>query len=215
MRKFAAVTTLIFIAACCFGQPGLDTIKSKAYLFEEFSAGTVLLKSGSVEHAELNYNTNDQSILFINNGQYMILTGLETIDTAYIKGRKFIPANGIFYEVIATAPGANLYVSYSNTMKPNTAITNHGGTARESDSRISNAVTGVYVTRPYKGDFIVEIQQRFWIGNGKILMKLNGERQFIKFYPAKDEQIKKYVKDNNINFKNEEDLKKLLAYCGQ
>lgn len=209
------VSLFFLIAVLGFAQPGLDTMKSKAYLFEEFSFGTVLLKSGSVEHAELNYNTNDQSILFINNGQYMILTGLETIDTAYIKDRKFITANGIFYEVIATAAGANLYVSYSNTMKPNTAITNHSGTERESDSRVSNAVTGAYVTRPYKGDFIVEIQKKFWIGNGKILMKLNGERQFVKFFPAKDEKIKTYVKENNVNFKNEEDLKKLLAYCGQ
>jgi hypothetical protein len=48
--------------------------------------------------------------------------------------------------------------------------------------------------------------------NGKYTLIKNAGT-FIKQFPAYRTQIESYVIENKIRFRNEEDLKKLFAYC--
>ncbi len=189
---------------------------AKQYLFENFAKGIVLMKNGAVENALLNYNTADQSIVFKQGeNDILVLTGLEAVDTIYFHNKKFIPGpDGLIYEaIINNAPAVSLFVTYTNKQRPSTATADANGTSRKESAEVSNTMTGAYVSRPYKGDYIIEIQKNYWLIKSKQVYKATSEKQFEKVFPHKEDAIKKYIDDNHVNFKIEEDLVKLTLFC--
>ena len=209
------IVFLIFVFLLPFlnyGQQGKDVAMPKTYLFDHFVKGSVLSKSGAIDEAPLNYNSEDQSIIFFRDGQHFILTNLQTIDTIYIKDRKFIPLGNIVYEVLASSAPVSLLVTYHSKTRPMTAISNHDSTSKKVSNQVSNTITDVYVTRPFNGDNLVEIQKRYWLNQGRNIYKANTEKQFIKVFSVNSDVIKNYIKDDKIDFSNIDDLLKLLAF---
>jgi hypothetical protein len=174
-----------------------------------------LSKSGAIDRAPLNYNAEDQSVIFLRDEQPYILTNLETIDTIYISDKKFVPVGNIVYEVITRAVPVSLLASYHSKTRPIAAISNHDSTSRKVSNEISNAVTDIYVTRPFNGDNVVEIQKRYWLNHGKNIYKANTEKQFVKVFSSNQEMIKNYIKDDHIHFNNTGDLIKLVAFSNR
>src|SRR5665647_1206155 len=146
---------MLFMFLCpmfSFAQPTKDSAYFyKALLYEQFKNGTVLMKSGAIENASLNYNTENQTVVFIKDGQYMILTGTELIDTIYMENKKFVPVNNKIYEVL-TNEAVALYLSYHNRPRPIVATTDYNGTTRKVNNEVSNTVTDVYTMRNFKGN---------------------------------------------------------------
>jgi len=197
-----------------FAQSTKDTAYFyKALLYEQFKNGTVLMKSGAVENAPLNYNTEDQTVVFVNDGQDMILTGTELIDTIYIENKKFVPVNNKIYEVVTNEPVA-LYLSYHNRPRPIVATTDHNGTSRQSSNGVSNTVTDMYTMRNFKGNYNIEIMKDYWLKKDNKLYKADTEKQFIKpFSSQMKERIEGYIKTNHVDFNKEEDLIELTKFC--
>src|SRR5690242_9691252 len=71
------------------------------FLFDKFVDGHVLLKSGGTQNAILNYNTENQAVVFQDNGKTMILSDLLSVDTIYMEDRKFVPVGDKIYEVVS------------------------------------------------------------------------------------------------------------------
>ncbi|MES1216896.1 MAG: hypothetical protein ABUT20_15380 [Bacteroidota bacterium] len=196
-------------------QSAKDVPMPKSYLFDKFINGSVLSKSGAVDEAPLNYNAEDQTIIFYKDGQHFILTNLENIDTIYIKDRKFIPVNNVIYEVLASSSPVSLLVSYHSKTRPMTAISNHDSTTKKVSNQVSNTVTDVYVTRPFNGDNDVEILSRYWLNRGTSVYKANTEKQFVKVFSSNETVIKNYIKDSSIDFNKTSDLMKLVAFSNR
>ena len=91
-----------------------DSNRAKTFLYNQFKDGFVLMKSGVVEDAPLNYNTENQSIYFIKNEKQMMLTGLEEIDTIYLQNKKFVPVKSNFYEVVTVPVVLPLILTEAN-----------------------------------------------------------------------------------------------------
>ena len=213
MKKIPAAFLSLLCSLFSFAQNNAET-KPIPWLFEYFTKGQVLLKSGSTEYASLNYNTDDQTIAFEKDGKTMILTGLETIDTIYFFNKRFVPGpDDHIYEVITSSPVAALCASYYGKLKPAIAVTDKNGTSHKEAGEASNTMSGIYVLRPYKGDYTVEIQKSFWLIKHKQLYKANSEKQFNKVFSHQETAISKYIADNKIRFNNENDLIKLTAFC--
>ena len=193
-------------------QQGTTNLQRSAYLFDHFINGCVLLKSGGVEQAPLNYNADKQGIAFEKGGQYFDLVGLETIDTVYVESKKFIPVNGIFYEVIRNGP-FELYATYTCKPLPVTATAEHDRTVRKENNQVSNTVSDVYVTRQYRGDYVMEFRKHYWLKRYRDFYKVNTEKQVIKLFPKREAAIRAYVSENKTAFNNEDDLVKLLLFC--
>ena len=215
MKKIHLLLLIIsFAPAYSWSQSLSDTTWQKAFLFEQFIDGTVLLKSGGKEQAPLNYNTDNQQIYFIQNGQFMVLTGLEGIDTIYIQGRKFVPVENKVYEVPGNRGKIELYITYTNKMHPYTATADYNGTSRKDNNKVSNTVSNVYVMRPYKGQYMTEIITHYWLRRGHSFYKANNEKQLVNVFPFKDsDAIKNYIKENNIDFSKQADVVKLVTFC--
>ena len=212
MKKNILLMFALLVVFLTNAQQVADKPLPKSYLFDHFIKGSVLSKSGAVDEAPLNYNAEDQSIVFVRDGQTFILTNLETIDTIYIQDRKFVAANNMFYEVLTDLSEVSLFVTYHSKTRPLMAISNHDSTTKKTGNDVSNAVTDIYVTRPFNGDNLVEIQKRYWLGQGNSIYKANTQKQFIKAFSPNESAIKHYIKERNINFSNSDDLVKLVAF---
>lgn len=197
-----------------FGQSLTDSTNfTRDLLYDQFKNGSVLMKSGVIENAPLNYNTENQTVVFIKDGQYMILTGTELIDTIYMENKKFVPVNNKIYEVL-TNEAVALYLSYHNRPRPIVATTDYNGTTRKVNNEVSNTVTDVYTMRNFKGNYNIEIMKDYWLKKDNKYYKANTVKQFIKSFSSQmKKSIEEYIKTNHLDFNKEDDLIKLIKFC--
>lgn len=207
----------VFFAVRSNGQNIGDTsLLRQSYLFEEFNTGTVVLKSGEVNRAPLNYCSYDQDIVFQANGQTMSLDNLASIDSIFINNRKFVPFENKVFEVVDDRSKVQLYVSYLSKMVPLTSTTDKNGSTMKLNKEASNTVSSVYVTRPYKGEFSIQIIKKFWLKSFNKLYRANNVKDFLKvFKEATNPSIEEYAKANKIDFQKEEDLIKLVDFANK
>jgi hypothetical protein len=191
-----------------------DSINQSKYLFEHFTNGTVRYKTGMTEQASLNYNTDDQTIAFERNGQYLTLTNPDDIDTIYIENKKLVPAIDKFYEVLTPTKIA-LFATYTNKTRPIVAGTDHDGTSKQVSNGVSNTVTDYYMLRNFKSDYALEIHRHFWLRRGNTFYKADTERQIANVFHEKADAISTFIKQNKINLKDPADMEKLIAFCNK
>jgi hypothetical protein len=216
MKKTLRNFFLAILFPCCAqAQVNKDSTHLNTYLFEEFSDGVVLMKSGNKESALLNYNTLDQGIVFKQGTQVLSLVNLLTVDTVYLKDKKFIPVKNLFYEFTGGTAKTGICISYTSRTKPVVATSDHNGTSRQTGNAVSNTVSNVYVSRStFNGDYIVEFIPHYWVKSFNDLYKANNERQFIKGIPSYMETaVKDYFSTHKIDFSKETDLVSLVNFC--
>jgi hypothetical protein len=216
MKKIFA--SLIVGLASLFGATGraqlathADSLHAAGYLFPDFVDGRVLMKSGSTEKALLNYNTNNQGIGFMKEGQYLELTGLETIDTVYIYEKKFVPYHEKFYLVVSTSFSMPLLELIYNKPIPQTATNEHYGLDKRNSNSVSNNVTNAYSNRNFRSYFELTYLKKIFLQKGRVLLKVNNQQEIIDIYPEKKDLIKSFVKENKTNFNKEDDVVGLLS----
>ena len=210
----------IFILLCLipffnYAQSANDTsIRRQSMIFDQFIEGKVLLKSGAISEAPLNYLSTDQSILFKKEGVMYTLTELNSIDTIYISGRKFVPINNLIYEVVDDNGKVALVVTYKSRLKPLIATVDHTGSSKQSVNLVSNTVSDVYLTRLYKGSYTVEIIKYYWLKNYTKVTRANRLKDFLNtFKESAHSAIINFEKTNHINYSVESDIIKLLKFC--
>lgn len=218
MRTIAVVIFITFyLVPNTYCQSFDDTIlQAQSYIFEHFVDGSVLQKSGEIDKASLNYCAHDQTILFKKEGTIFTLTGLSAIDTIYIKDRKFVPVNNAVYEALTHTGKVDLYISYVSKMSHLVAAADISGTSQKNPNQVNNTLTDVYISRPYKGEYAIEIVKHYWLKNFKNLYRVKNEKDFLKiFKEGTVPSVKDYLKQNHIDFNNEADLVKLLNFSNQ
>jgi hypothetical protein len=212
-------TSFLFLQISLLGnaQSANDSaVQRQSYLFDHFINGSVLLKTGGVSEAPLNYSSIDQSILFEKDNKIFTLTELATIDTIYIASRKFVPHNNIVYEVLNKSGKVSLYITYTNKLRRMVATTDHNGSSKQDMSDVSNNVSDVYVSRPYKGDFSVEITKHYWLKSYNNIHKANNAKDFLNvFKESTHDAIINYLDQHPVDFRNQKDLVALTEFCNQ
>lgn len=200
-----------------YTQSTADSIEFSTLLFDRFEPGTVLLKSGKVEKAPLNYNMNDQNIVFIDHEKYLVIEDLPSVDTVFIKDRKFITDGKIFFEVASSGPALGFYITYSCKTRPEITAGEKTGITPKVANEVSNTVSDVYTARTFKRRYQVEVIPHYWISlNRETFYKANSEKQFTRVFPsASASSIRNFIKENSISFKNKKDLIDLTRYCNE
>lgn len=217
--NFLKTDIIILLLFCIplfnFAQTATDTsIRRQSMIFEQFVEGKVLLKSGAISEAPLNYLSTDQSILFKKEGVMYTLTELNSIDTIYISGRRFVPINNLVYEVVYDSGKVALVVTYNSRLKPLIATVDHTGSSKQSINVVSNTVSDVYLTRLYKGNYAVEIVKHYWLKNYTKVSRANRLKDFLNtFKESSHPAIINFEKTNHINYSIESDMIKLLKFC--
>jgi hypothetical protein len=190
-------------------QPQSPNIDLKPLLFKNFVNSSIVKKDGTNVQASLNYNTNNQSIIFLSNHEYMQLTGLEEIQEIKIDKSIFIPIDGKFYEKTQMD---NLFISYSNKVVVNDVVTSKPGTEVKNARESSNNVSNVYVSRNYQSPNNVAFVKKFWLLKENEMIEVNNINKVARAFNVNKNKVNQFVKKEKLDFNNYDDVIKLLDY---
>ena len=206
LRKYMV---LLFCFACMHAYAyAQEAVAISHYVFAAFSKGSVHQKNGSSDEAMLNYNVLSREIVFEQGpGQWLALANPEKVDTVFILGRKFVPVNNEFYELL-TASAYPLLIEYVCTVKePGTAI----GYGMSSTTTASPAVKslikrgGAYSLRLPDGFEVMPVNV-YWIFTDGKYQKANSAKQLVNALPGKKNKINELIKKNNTSFTKRQDI---------
>lgn len=209
--KLFLVVLMIGSSLFSFGQSRIQNLDLRPLLFQNFLKADILKKNGSNIQASVNYNTNNQSIIFLTKDDYMELTGLEEIEQIKIDSSIFIPIEGKFYE---KTDRKNLFISYSNKVVVNDVVTSKPGTEVKNARESSNSVSNVYVSQNYHSPNNLAFVKKFWMKDGNQLVEVSNVKQLARAFNTDKKAINDFLKENNLNLNNYEDVVLLLNYLG-
>ena len=144
------------------------------------------------------------------------MTNQETVDTVYLQGRKFIPYEKIFLEVVVKDKISLLLQNRSTLQAPGVQV-GYGGTSELTSSKYMSGVqmsTGYYNLELPEG-YLVKPALAYWVKVDDKLENFFNERQFLKIFPELEERLKLFIKQNKIKTDRIEDLVKLVQYCNE
>jgi len=186
------------------------------FVFPAFTKGVVKMKSGDNYSALFNYNMVDEEMIFNNKGQYMALENINSVDTIIIGARKFVPVQKVFYEVILKGT-VSLYIQHKSKYTDQGTATAYGMTSKTNSSESFNSLKGGNQVRTLDlpDNVVVSPEHIYWANVNDEMKKFTSERQFLKIFPAKETELKDYIKKNDLDLDKREDLVRLGNYCNE
>ena len=185
-------------------------------LIPRFTKSVVKLKTGVINTAILNYNTVDQEMVFMQNKLFLVLNEPQLIDTVFLANRTFVPFEKGFYELLVKAP-VTLFIQHKSYVEFEGYPTLYGAksqTNAPSYVRQIYGATGAIDLKIPAGFKVIDDSQ-FWICKNNVMSVFETKRQFLKIFPDKENELKKFISKNNIDFKKGEDVIKLINYCNE
>ncbi|WP_031527848.1 hypothetical protein [Dyadobacter crusticola] len=192
---------------------------AEQYQFPSFQPGKILFYGGRTEQALLNYTYLGGNLLFLNNQKDTLeLLDQKLVKVADVQGKIFyndkhygfcemVAAFGVIklakkhvlarignekggpYGISYTASSVTTYNSYSNEAAP-------GARKLKMDTE---AIFGHRILY-----FFMDPNDRFLIP---------GKNSISKLFPKHKDEITRYLKENPVNYTDEKDLSRLLAFC--
>lgn len=211
------IAFLCVFSGCFMRAAAQEAVAVQHYVFEHFSKGTVLQKNGSVDEAMLNYNVLSSEIVFESApGQFMALAFPENVDTVFILGRRFIPVDHEFYELLVAAKYPLLLQFGCTVKEPGQGVgygmTSVTGASTAVKSLIQNA--GAYKLVLPDGFEVVPVYNYFVRKDGRYY-KISNARQILALAPGKKEALSEFIKKNNTNFTQRQDMIDLVNQMQQ
>jgi hypothetical protein len=186
------------------------------YLLPEFVKGTVKMKDGRTEVANMDYNKLTEEMIFDKDGTRLALDSLEKIDTVYLDTHTFVPHEKVFYELLVKGPVSLFEQNKCNLLAAGYPA-GYGTTSETGASRSVSMLTNS--GRAYKmhlpRDYHVTDASQFWISRSGKYYKANNAAQIIKVFPEKSKEIKEFIKVHNLDLKNPADVVKLTVKCNE
>lgn len=172
------------------------------------------MKNGAKTNALLNYDGSNRKMKFKQQDEIMILTNTQAIDTVFIASHKFIPYSRNFLEVVEM-PNGNLYINWSlrELYKGR-----QGAYGYANQSTTTTSINTSFYNKGYykveNPDIMEEINDNdYWFFRTDKPVKFRNEKSLLKLFPGKEELIRSYIKEHNINMKNPEQVIELSNYC--
>jgi hypothetical protein len=183
------------------------------YLFPEFANGKVLMKNGTSYTVLMNYNTVTEQMAFYQNGNLLNLAKPETVDTIFLESMKFVFFENSFCEILSLKP-FQFFIEHKSNLETQGKPAAYGAPSQTSSS---TAISKLYNDKEYNlklpDNFKVTYTPIYWVRINNEMNKFSNQRQFLKLFPSKNTELKKYISQSNINFKKHDDLVKLSEYC--
>lgn len=186
------------------------------FLYPGFTSGTVIMKNGKSQVIDLNYNTISEKIVYQKDGKIFDLINAEMVDTVLMHKSKFVPAGKVFYEILLIAP-ISLFVQYKGDLVPPGTPAGYGSTSQVSPTKsvTSFQLSSGYFNLKLPDDYQVKVSSVYWIRKDNTMNSFLNERQFVKYFPGKEAELKKFIKENRIKFDMPANLISLVQYCNE
>lgn len=197
----------------------LQAQEDNVYIFDEFKDGKAVYKNGAVVYAKLNYDPLNQRMLFLSPSDNALQEIANPSDISYIniEGRLFEQIkDNLFYERI-NFNNLILYIQWRCKAISEGKPSGYGTTSTTS------AITSVSVINKEGRTIPLNVSEKFnYKPDNFYYIKINNEQKrfsspgsLAKLFKAHKEEIKKYIKENKLDFDNLEDIKSAVEYCSQ
>lgn len=213
MKKNPLVLIVFLLTGMLFklsGQSG----SLPQYLFAEFAECDIKMKSGQIQKQEMNYNTVTEKMVFTRDNKYYDLTNPEMVDTIILQNCRFVPAGKAFYEMLVSGT-VSLFIQHKGSLMSAGKQVGYGGTSQVASANYLNNIEldGLQVNLRLPDNYIVNPSPVYWIRKENRWLSFSGEKQFLKIFPEKENQLKGFIKGNRIKFDKPENLTRLVKYC--
>jgi hypothetical protein len=177
------------------------------YVFDTFVTGKVQMKSGELYERKLNYNTITGEMIFEEKGKYLAVKEPLKVDTVFISGRKFIPVEKVFYEVLlnGTYP---LFQEFTAKLQEPGASIGYGNASATTNAVSINLLrrNGQAYEMKLPDGYQVIPGFTFWILKDGKYQKAGNAKQLIAVFPGKKQWINDFIKTNNTDFLKRSDV---------
>jgi hypothetical protein len=217
MRKtflFINLAILLFAALPVSAQ--LDSvINLPNFLLPNFTRSILKFKDGGENKVGmLNYNLVDQEMVFQQPDSYMVLDNPEVIDTVYMAGKKFVPFDKAFYEVVLEG-SMPMYIQHKSNAEPQGVTKGYGLTSQTSGGQYQRQIygsTGV-INLSVPDNFKLVDDSYYWVKKDGTMQKFNNKKQFLKIFSDNEKDITQFIDKNSLSFKKLNDIIKVVEYC--
>jgi hypothetical protein len=183
-------------------------------LLPRFTNSLVKMKSGEKRRAVLNYNLIDQEMVFMQRGQFYVLDDPQLIDTVYMANRTFVPFEKGFYELAVAGP-ATLFIQHKAYAESLGVPTAYGARSQTTSYNYVKMIFGGNgaINLRFPDEFGIVDDTEYWIKKDGVMFNFKSQRQFFKIFPEKKKEIDRYISENQVDFKNKQDVISLVQYC--
>lgn len=94
MKKCLLLLSCVFAFVCSYGQEG------SVMLYPNYENGVVYMKGNQIVRTPLNYDASKRQVMYQQDGENMILTNMQMVDSIKIGKDLFLPIRDRFYEVL-------------------------------------------------------------------------------------------------------------------
>ena len=213
MKNLFFVFVLMLAVLSGFAQ-GKNEVSITHYIFPDFVNAKVIFKAGMPIDTKMNYNSILQEMIYSDKGKLMAMDNLQLVDTVLLEGRKFIPVDKVFYEVLIDGDIA-LCAQYTCSIIPPGQPAAYGGTSQTSAvtnySSLNSGGQLYELTLPT--DYKLKPACLYWIKKNGEYYRAYNLNQFPKVFPEKASEIKAWTKKYKPDYKNQGDILKLFRFC--
>lgn len=208
-------TIFLFAFMTLFLATQLQAQKKRMMLFDEYLNGTVLMKNRAKTSAKLNYDTANKKMMYLQDDDEMILLNYNQVDTVYIADKKFIPLHTIYLEVVDTKNG-EIFIDW---LLKDKYRGNRGAYGQITQNKVETINTAHWTNNEYKIQTAEVVEREnanvYWIYINDKPVKCRNEKDLLKYFPNKKEEMKAFAKKEKLNFKNSTDAIKIIDFCLQ
>lgn len=195
---------------------------SRIFLFDEFAKAQIKFRNRTQAIVSLNYDVANKKMLYTQGDDLMEVTNIQTVDTIFVKGHKFIPVANVFYEVVPLKNG----IVYIDWLIKDVNIGSKGALGAVTQGSVHNlqmsnlGLNAVEMYTPYKQQELgsTDLYQRksdntYFIRKKNKFVKLKTLKQLKKASPDNKDKIDAFAKENKIDMKETRDALLVINYC--
>ena len=212
MKNLTAVT-ILFLVYLNFAIPVNAQIisggKFSQFLYTDFTVGKVTLKTGKTDSLMLNYNTLTEKMMYLKDGILYDIVNPEIIDTIFLNQTKFVQKEFVFFEVFFDAP-VSFYIQYKGKLLPSETRSVYGLRSQIPNVKIKSSFETSEGN--FNLDHLVRIDLIYWVKIFGKMVRFTNKSEFLKLYPIRRQEMKQFIKQEQVQFDKPSDIKKLAKY---
>jgi len=179
----------------------------KRFRYIGFQKGRVVFRDGTYTATRLNYNYLNGDMQFIQGRDTLSIANTDQIDFVNIDKDTFYFDNG-YLEVLADIGRLRLvrkqYVKTVDIKKQEAYGMSSSASATTSYSSIQSGSR--YYNLVVQQDVVVRMQKEFYMGSPVDGFQLFRKKFALEMFPAREAEIKRYLKENPVDFYKEEEV---------
>ena len=190
---------------------------SEIFLYPSFTTGKVFLKNGTEAETKLNYNRVVDEIHFIDpKGDTLALDDEKSVKYIVINNDSFFYDQG-YIRVFSSGNLIKLGIRQRWMMVDTRQF--GGYNSSNNSERLSSFASMRHGGRLYdltvSQDMTLETVESYYFGDLYNNFVIAGKANLLALFPKGQVPIKKYLKENKVNFGNRDDLDKLLQFLNR